>query len=130
MPSSISGARFVVVATCMACALLAALVPTPDGVSAQAPHYLGCVTPKATIERKPARLRRTWIFVFTKPSVSATTMSYTVASPLPLWIVGESSAFYHVATGNSMDEWPFKPQTTLGWVRKSDVELQGIRNCT
>jgi hypothetical protein len=57
-------------------------------------------------------------------------MSYTVASPFPLWIVGESGAFYHVATGSSMNGWPFKPQTTLGWVRKSDVQPQGIRNCT
>jgi hypothetical protein len=125
-----SGVRFVVGAAGTACALLAALARTPDGAAAQAPHYLGCVTPKATIERNPARLRRTWIFVYTKPSTSAPTMSYTIASPLPLWIVGESGGFYHVATGNSMDEWPFEPQTTLGWVRKIDVQPQGIRNCT
>ena len=130
MRSSVSGVRFVLGAAGMACALLAALAHAPDGAAAQAPHYLGCVTPKATVERKPARLRRTWIFVYTKPSTSATTMSYTIASPLPLWILGESGGFYHVATGNSMDEWPFKPQTTLGWVRKFDVQPQGIRNCT
>jgi hypothetical protein len=81
-----SGVRFVVGAAVVACALFAALASTPDGAAAQAPQYLGCVTPKATIERKPARLRRTWIFVYTKPSTSATTMSYTIASPLPLWI--------------------------------------------
>ena len=61
---------------------------------------------------------------------SVSPMSYTIASPLPLWIVSESGAFYHVATGGSMDQWPFRSQTTLGWVRISDVDPQAIRNCT
>jgi hypothetical protein len=130
MPSSISGTRFVVVAACTACALLAALARTSDGAAAQAPNYLGCITPKATIERATSRLRRTWISVYTKPSTTSTTMSYTIASPLPLWITAESGAFYQVASGNSMDDWPFKPQATLGWVRKSDTQPQEIRNCT
>ena len=125
-----SGIRFTVRAAGIACALLAAFARTPGDAAAQTSHYLGCVTPKATIDRTTSRLRRTWIFVFTKPSTSAATMSYTVASPFPLWIVGESGAFYHVATGSSMNGWPFKPQTILGWVRKSDVQPQGIRNCT
>ena len=110
--------------------LLAALSLAPVGAGASPGNALGCVTPKATADRVEHYLRRTWIFVYTKPSMSATTMSYSIASPLPLWIVGESGSFYHVATGDSMDEWPFKPHTTLGWVRKSEVQDQGIRNCT
>jgi hypothetical protein len=129
MPSSISGTH-IVVAACTACALFAALARMPDGAAAQAPNYLGCVTPKATIDRATSRLQRTWISVYTKPSTTATTKSYTIASPLPLWITAESGAFYQVASGNSMDDWPFRPQATLGWVRKSDTQPQEIRNCT
>jgi hypothetical protein len=114
----------------MVYALLVALALAPQGAAAQPNRYLGCVTPKATVERPTFKLRRTWINVFTKPSTSATVMSYSIASPLPLWIVGESGSFYRVATGTSMNGWPFKPQTILGWVRKSDVADQGIRNCT
>jgi len=130
MPLNRSSADFKVGASWAACTLLVALAFGPGGAVAQPRRYLGCVTPKATVDRTTPGLRRTWIFVFTKPSASATTMSYTIAAPLPLWIVGESGSFYRVATGNSMAEWPFKPQTILGWVRKSDVQDQGIRNCT
>ena len=115
---------------CAACAFLLTCMRAPDGAAAQARQYLGCVTPKATADRTAHGLRRTWIFVFTRPSSGAATMSYTIAAPLPLWIVGESNAFYRVATGDSMSEWPFKPEAVLGWVRKSDVQDQGIRNCT
>jgi|GEM_PF-2981592 len=117
-------------AVCAACTLFLTWMRAPDAAAAQARQYLGCVTPKATPDRTTHTLRRRWIFVFTKPSTGATTLSYTIAAPLPLWIVGESKSFYRVATGDSMNGWPFKPEAVLGWVRKSDVQDQGIRNCT
>jgi len=51
-------------------------------------------------------------------------MSYTIASPLPLWVVAESGAFSRVTTGNLLSEWPFKALAGLGWVRTSDVQEQ------
>jgi hypothetical protein len=125
-----TGARFLGGASRMVCVSLVSLALAPGGAAAQPSRYLGCVTPRATVEGPTFKLRRTWISVFTKPSTKATTMSYSTASPFPLWIVGESGSFYRVATGSSMGGWPFKPQTILGWVRKPDVEDQGIRNCT
>lgn len=110
--------------------LLLALALTPPATAVQPAPYLGCVTPKATVARATHQLRRAWINVYTTSSASATVMSYMIASPLPLWIAGESGSFYKVASGSSMGGWPFKPQTVLGWVRKSDVQAQAIRNCT
>ena len=113
----------------MVCSLVVCLMIVGAAVPASAEDRLRCVTPTATTNGRGA-LRRTWINVYTKPSRSATIMSYTIAAPLSLWVVAESGGFSSVTTGDSMTEWPFKPRTTLGWVRNSDVEDEPFRNCT
>ena len=109
---------------------LAAALLLPIAAAADQFQSLGCSTPKATIDPKTHDLNRTWVSVYTKPSSSASVYSFKIASPLPLWVVANSGAFTRVATGDGMDGWPFKPHTILGWVRKSDLEDQAIRNCT
>jgi hypothetical protein len=112
----------------MGCGLIGWLMIVGAAVPARAEDRIRCVTPKATIGH--GALNRTWINVYTKPSPSATIMSYTIAAPLSLWVVAESGGFSRVMTGDSMAEWPFKPRTTLGWVRTSDVQDEPFRNCT
>jgi hypothetical protein len=109
-------------------ALVAALILAAGTGFAPRVEHLDCVTPKATVTGTV--LHRTWINVYTKPSPRATVMSYTIASPLPLWVIGRSGSFLHVTTGDDLPNWPFKPRTDLGWVRASDVAGQAIRNCT
>lgn len=104
------------------------LIFAVSAVPASADQYLRCVTPRATIAH--GVLHRTWINVYTKPSRKATIMSYTIASPLPLWVVAESAGFSRVTTGNLLSEWPFKAHAGLGWVQTSDVQEQAIRNCS
>ena len=108
--------------------LVATLIFVVGAGPAPAEQYLRCVTPRTTIADGVPH--RTWINVYTKPSSGATIMSYTIASPLPLWVVAESGAFSRVTTGNLLSEWPFKALAGLGWVRTSDVQEQAIRNCT
>lgn len=91
---------------------------------------IDCVTPRATVDRHRHTLRRVWIDVFTRPAPGASRLSFKIASPLPLWVLAKSGAFLQVATGDTLNDWPFKPHATLGWVRASDVEGQAIRNCT
>ena len=113
-------------ATCGVVALFLILAATGP---AAAENRLRCVTPVSTTSRNGA-LNRTWINVYTKPSRTATIMSYTIASPLSLWVVAESGGFSRVTTGDSTEDWPFKPHAPLGWVRTSDVSEEPIRNCT
>jgi hypothetical protein len=110
------------------CVLAASLILVGRAVPASAAQNLYCVTPRATITK--GALHRTWINVYTKPSRKAPIVSYTIASPLGLWVIAESNGFLHVTTGDSMADWPFKPHADLGWVRADDVQGQAIRNCT
>jgi hypothetical protein len=113
----------------MVCGLIVWLMIAGAAAPASAEDRLRCVTPMATTTGNGA-LHRRFINVYTQPSRSSTIMSYTIAAPLSLWVVAESGGFSRVTTGDSMAEWPFKPRTTLGWVRNSDVEDEPFRNCT
>jgi hypothetical protein len=100
------------------------------GAAQQGGQPLGCVTLRATVDARTHDLNRVWIDVFSKPSAAASLESFKVASPLPLWVLARSGAFLQVVTGDSLDDWPFKPHADLGWVRASDVQDQAVRNCT
>jgi hypothetical protein len=114
----------------LAIGALSAAFVSPAKAAQQESQPLACMTPRATIDPRTHDLNRVWIDVFSKPSATASLESFKVASPLPLWVLARSGTFLQVATGDSVDDWPFKPHATLGWVRAVDLQDQDLRNCT
>jgi hypothetical protein len=89
-------------------ASLSGAVPAAAAVAAP----LGRVTPRASVDPHTHYLNRTWIDVLSKPSAAASLESFKVASPLPLRVLAKSGAFLQVASGDTIDDWPFKPNAT------------------
>ena len=83
----------------------------------------GCVTPKAKILAN-GNLARRFISIYLEPGRRP--IYVRIAAPLSLYVVEEKGAWLKVAGSPSS---PFKDGQELGWVKRSDVNDQALRNC-
>jgi len=91
--------------------------------SASAMEVQGCVTPKSS--RLPnGNLELRFIEVFNKPG--GRPIYVRVAAPLSLYVIGEQRGWLRLGGSPSS---PFKDGLAVGWVRRSDVQDQALRNC-
>jgi hypothetical protein len=84
----------------------------------------GCVTPKSKVLREGGRLEQRFISVYDKPA--GRPIYVRIAAPLSVYVMGEDCDWLRIAGSPSS---PFKNSEELGWVRRSEVEQQGLRNC-
>ena len=90
---------------------------------AAALNIAGCVTPKAKI-LADGNLERRFINIYLEPGRSP--IYVRIAAPLSLYVVEKKGAWLKVAGSPSS---PFKENEELGWVKRSDVKEQALRNC-
>jgi len=89
-----------------------------------AQDIIGCICPKAKI-KSDGNLDRIFINIYFKPSENSG-VYIKIAAPLTLTVVERQGNWLKVVgtTGS-----PFKEDEELGWVKKSDVQDQHMRNC-
>ena len=83
-----------------------------------------CVTPKAGVLAN-GNLDRQFINIYFKPAETSG-VYLKFAAPVTLAVVKSSGTWLEVA---GTPDSPFKNGEVLGWVKKSDVTPQDLRNC-
>ena len=103
--------------------LIAAVALAAFAQPAAALDIAACVIPKTRV-LPSGNLERRFISVYIKPG--GRPIYLKIAAPMSLYVVEENGAWLRLAGSPSS---PFKEGEEIGWVKRSEVREQPMRNC-